>query len=63
MHPGFAIALVFITAIVTIGIVLKSLIDARYRRGAAQSEELSATRRGGAAFERKRQPQGPAWPT
>jgi hypothetical protein len=44
MHPGFAIALVFITAIVTIGIVLKSLIDARYRRGAARSEELGASR-------------------
>lgn len=44
MHPGFAIALVFITAIVTIGIVLWSLIDARYRRGAAQSNELSALR-------------------
>jgi hypothetical protein len=45
MHPGFALALVFITAIITIGIVLKSLIDARYRRGVAHNQELGATRR------------------
>ena len=45
MHPGFAIALVFITAILTIGVVLKSLINARFSHRAQPSTELDASRR------------------
>lgn len=45
MHPGFAIALVFITAILTIGVVLKSLINARFSHRAQPPKELDASRR------------------
>jgi hypothetical protein len=44
MHPGYVIGLVFIIAILTIGTVLKSLIDARYRRDGSARDELSAAR-------------------
>ena len=44
MHPGFAITLVFITAILTIGAVLRRLIDARFQHRVAASEELGTTR-------------------
>ncbi len=44
MHPGIALTIVFTTAIVTIGIVLKNLIDARYRSGSGAAADLSAVR-------------------
>ena len=47
MHPGFALALVFTSLILTVGYVLKMLIEARYgpqRRQAEASEHISATR-------------------
>ncbi len=44
MYAGYVVALVFIIAILTIGTVLKSLIDARYRNRASASDELSAVR-------------------
>ncbi len=44
MHPGYVVGLVFIVAILTIGTVLKNLIDARYRHGMRSSDELSAVR-------------------
>ena len=43
MHPGFAITIVFVTAIITIGVVLKSMVDARYRRG-LRKDELGGSR-------------------
>ena len=43
MHPGLALTIVFVTAILTIGAVLKSLIDARHRRVPA-SDDLGAIR-------------------
>jgi hypothetical protein len=44
MHPGYVIAAVFIVAILTIGTVLRSLIDARFRHRHSAGDELSATR-------------------
>jgi hypothetical protein len=44
MHPGYVIALVFVVAILTIGTVLRSLIDARYRHRMPVADELSASR-------------------
>ncbi len=38
MHPGLALTIVFVTAILTIGAVLKTLIDARHRRTGPRDE-------------------------
>jgi hypothetical protein len=44
MHPGYLVALVFIVAILTVGTVLKSLIDARFRTSARPGGELDPLR-------------------
>ncbi len=44
MNPGVALTIVFVTAILTIGIVLRNLIDARYQHRSGARDELSAVR-------------------
>lgn len=44
MHPEIVLTIVFVTAILTIGAVLKSLIDARHRRQAPDADQLGAGR-------------------
>jgi hypothetical protein len=44
MHPGFALALVFTTLILTVGYIVRSWIEARYGRRTGDADELHSAR-------------------